>query len=42
MKSPLDQEDLSPAAAMLIDEAQKSERTGQRDLPRHRYEAALR
>jgi putative nucleotidyltransferase with HDIG domain len=41
MKSALDNDDLSPAVAMLIDEAQKSERTGQRDIARLRYEAAL-
>jgi putative nucleotidyltransferase with HDIG domain len=41
MKSALDQEDLPPAVALLIEEAQKSERTGQRDIARLRYEAAL-
>lgn len=41
MKSALDPGGLSPEVATLIDEAQKSERAGQRDFARRRYETAL-
>src|SRR5471030_1087223 len=41
MKSPLDSETLSPAVATLVREAQRSERSGQREIARLRYEAAL-
>jgi putative nucleotidyltransferase with HDIG domain len=34
-------EQVSAAVAMLVDEAQRSERTGQREMARRRYEAAL-
>lgn len=41
MKSPLDPEGLSPAVATLLEEAQRSDRAGQREIARRRYEAAL-
>jgi len=41
VKSPLESEALSPAVATLIDEAQRSERSGQREIARRRYETAL-
>ena len=41
MKSPLDPDALSPAVATLVEEAQKSDRAGQREIARGRYEAAL-
>ena len=41
MKSLLDPAALPPAIATLIDEAQRSDRAGQREIARRRYEAAL-
>jgi len=41
VKSPLDPEGLSPAVATLLEEAQRSDRAGQREIARRRYEAAL-
>ena len=41
MTSPLDRDALSPAVATLVDEAQRSERAGQREIARRRYEMAL-
>ena len=41
MKSALDPELLSPAVATLIDEAQRSDRAGRREIARRRYETAL-
>jgi putative nucleotidyltransferase with HDIG domain len=39
--SPLDPARLSPAVATLVEEAQRSERAGQREIARRRYETAL-
>jgi putative nucleotidyltransferase with HDIG domain len=41
MTSPLDPERLSPAVATLLEEAQRSDRAGQREIARRRYETAL-
>ena len=40
-KPPLDPAALPPAIATLIDEAQRSDKAGQREIARRRYEAAL-
>jgi putative nucleotidyltransferase with HDIG domain len=41
VKSPLDPDALSPAVATLLEEAQRSDRAGQREIARRRYETAL-
>lgn len=41
MTSPLDSDALSPAVATLVEEAQRSDRAGRRDIARQRYETAL-
>ena len=41
MSGPLDPAVLSPAVATLVEEAQRSERAGQREIARRRYETAL-
>ena len=41
MTSPLEPSSLSPAVAALIEEAQRSERSGQREIARRKYETAL-
>ena len=41
MASPLDPAALSPAISALVEEAEKSDRAGQREIARRRYETAL-
>ena len=39
--SPLEPSALAPAVAALVEEAQRSERAGQREIARRKYETAL-